>query len=1111
MSGGLVLGAAGAAIGSMFGVQGIGWSIGSALGGFLDRPDSPGGQAQPLMDLKITGTEYGQPIPYIRGALRVAGQLWWNSDRIPIHHGGGGDDGGGKGGEPETPEQEQITYDVDLLIGLHDAQIIGITEVYHNKKLIYRVDAGASAGTIAASNLAEYWERMTVYTGADDQLPDPDYEAWVDANVGVGLAPAYRQRGTVFIKSLHLGQSGAIPNLEFTVVVDGATATTITYFVGLTSDTTQNTALFSIAHGETWVDDPSHGPPARIGIHNLSADTWTYIDLEEPSPVWSVSSDGPRMLMVPEWDTIFVNLAGSTVTARAFSLSDHTEKFNLTDVLESGNTFSVIGVDPANSTILITDAVSGLSMYTTDSDGRPLTQIVSYGTGAVPGANTKAWPDADGVYWFIEVGGNNIWRMDESGRTLISTGADSALDNGEQTVFDTTRQCLFFWSDIGGGVNEYLKKIDCATSVISRVSAGISMAGVTRGQGSLLYASDRDQIVSLKEESVFLMDPDDGALDATYPVPLQDFDMGYCSYSPGVIFTTAPDGYAEMILDALSVDCPTVANVQSGVCVRSGLTAGQINVAPLSTITREVCSFVWSQVTPGRTPSELLMTGFFYEAVMSGKQLKFVPRGGSPIATIPWDDLGATKDGQIIEAFAPRKSNDVELPAWTDVTYFNLASNYQQDTQPSDRLISATGVTRNPIDMALGMQPAEAKGVADTISLDQAASCLEATISVLRSDYPTLEPTDTFLVTDQDGSEYRMRAVAVVDSFPLLTIKAVLDDPTVLESQQITSVDYTSQTTVAAPVATALRPLDIPILRDADDDAGFYAAAKGTANPWPGASVYKSADDVTYARVAQFTDIAIMGSCTTALGNYSGPRVFDRTNTVRVNVGAGVTLSSSTRDAVLTDRSVNLFLIGDEIIQAIDADLISDGVYDLSRLLRGQFGTEWAQTGHAAGERCVLLRTHGLRRIVLDNSEIGVLRYYRAVTAGRTIGTATTQQFTSDAVGLTPYSPADVRVTRDASNNATVSIDRRTRFAPRLVPSVSIPLAESVESYSVDFYTDDTYTTIAATLAVSGADEFTYSAAEQTADGLDPTDPFWIDAHQVSSIVGRGYALRVER
>ncbi|MBI4291332.1 MAG: hypothetical protein HY661_07635 [Betaproteobacteria bacterium] len=223
----IIVSAAGAVAGSFIPGVGpaMGWSIGAALGGMMFPQKSPtvSQGSTPLMDLRVTGTEYGQPIPYVRGAAGIAGQMWWNTDRRPTttvtsSGGGGGGKGGGGGGSPVV-ETSTTTYDMDCLIGLTDNEIIGIARIWSNGALIYTADSGATAGSILASEVSNAWTRMTVYTGAADQLPDPTYEA----AVGVGAAPAYRGRGTVFIEGLKLGQNGQVPNLTFEVVADGTT------------------------------------------------------------------------------------------------------------------------------------------------------------------------------------------------------------------------------------------------------------------------------------------------------------------------------------------------------------------------------------------------------------------------------------------------------------------------------------------------------------------------------------------------------------------------------------------------------------------------------------------------------------------------------------------------------------------------------------------------------------------------------------------------------------------------------------------------------------------------------------------------------------------------
>src|ERR1017187_5302445 len=202
----LVLGAAGAVVTTMMGFgPGIGFSLGSMLGSSMAKSPTTRvqGQQQQLMDLRVTGTEYGQAIPFVKGSISIAGQVWWNTDRRPTTTttttttGGGGGKGGGGGGGTET-STSTISYDMDMLIGLSDNPIRGIARIWSNGALIYTADAGATSASIDASVAANAWTRMTVYTGAADQLPDPTYEA----AVGTENACAYRGRGSVFIEGL---------------------------------------------------------------------------------------------------------------------------------------------------------------------------------------------------------------------------------------------------------------------------------------------------------------------------------------------------------------------------------------------------------------------------------------------------------------------------------------------------------------------------------------------------------------------------------------------------------------------------------------------------------------------------------------------------------------------------------------------------------------------------------------------------------------------------------------------------------------------------------------------------------------------------------------------
>ena len=218
----LVIAAAGAAIGGMispgvvaFGMTGasIGWMAGSMIGaGFGPTQKSEGPR---LSDLSVSTSSYGTPIPYVAGSPRVAGQIVWASAKREIAT----TESAGKGGGGS--EYTTFTYEVDLLILLTDNELDGVRRIWSNGEIIWSAVASAGTDSLIASATTTAWTRMTIYTGAAGQLPDPTYEA----AVGTANAPAYRGRGAVFIEALQLGGGGQIPNLTFEVVQDGAVTT----------------------------------------------------------------------------------------------------------------------------------------------------------------------------------------------------------------------------------------------------------------------------------------------------------------------------------------------------------------------------------------------------------------------------------------------------------------------------------------------------------------------------------------------------------------------------------------------------------------------------------------------------------------------------------------------------------------------------------------------------------------------------------------------------------------------------------------------------------------------------------------------------------------------
>jgi hypothetical protein len=175
---------------------GIGAALGSLAGSFLASAlfPPPAQQGPRLNDRTVVGTEYGQGIPWVAGSPRLSGQIVWITN--PVRETSNTQNVGKGAGQSVTT----YTYDCDLLILLSENVTEGAARDWLNGELV-------RAGVTLKSGV---WDAITVYTGADDQLPFPPYEA----AVGVGNAPAFRGRTTIGITGLKLGNGKNLPNLE---------------------------------------------------------------------------------------------------------------------------------------------------------------------------------------------------------------------------------------------------------------------------------------------------------------------------------------------------------------------------------------------------------------------------------------------------------------------------------------------------------------------------------------------------------------------------------------------------------------------------------------------------------------------------------------------------------------------------------------------------------------------------------------------------------------------------------------------------------------------------------------------------------------------------------
>lgn len=556
-----------------------------------------------------------------------------------------------------------------------------------------------------------------------------------------------------------------------------------------------------------------------------------------------------------------------------------------------------------------------------------------------------------------------------------------------------------------------------------------------------------------------------------------------------------------------------VQEVVHALMERAGYSASDFDVGGLAALTKPVRALALSQVASTRSALEVLQKSYFFECSAADK-IVFKPRSVAPVVRIPFVDLGfADAPEGSDDPLALKMGNDLEQPAQLAVTYANMAGDYNADTQFSDRLVSGQASTQT-MQVPLGMLPAEGKAVADALLFDMIASMHSTTLSLPRR-YACLEPGDIVEAVARDGRVLRLRIVQIKAKGVFLSAECCLDDVGALDSAAITDVGYI---TVADPTRvpdTAWEVMDIPILRDADNAAGFYLAAAPKSinyatDQWKGAVATRSWSDLEYQHLLHMPDASVLGTCITALPAWVGGAVFDEASTLEVRVWGQ--LASTTRAEILLDDRVNAMLVGAEVVRFRNAELLevdegtNERSYRLSSFLRGQRGTEWAIAAHEAGERCVLLTT-ALRRVTGQSNELQAPMQLKVLTSGKLLSSVQPLYFTDTGVGLKPFSVAGLRA---LVNPEGVHLGwwRRTRLACRYGGAAPVvPLGEASESYRVQVWLGGS---LLRTQLVT-APQWLYSTAMRVDDGLLGGELLRFVVAQVSAAVGAGYESSIER
>ena len=186
----IVLGAIGTFIGGP-----VGGLIGSAIGQSVDGAIFGSGKIEGprLKELDIQTSNYGQNLPAIFGAMRVAGSVIWATDLKERKS----TSGGGKG----KPKSVEYSYSVNMAVALSSRPVARIGRIWAEGNLL----RGAS-GDFKSST------EFRFYTGHDDQPLDP----LIASAETAGACPAFRGTCYAVFEDFQLADFGnRIPSMTF--------------------------------------------------------------------------------------------------------------------------------------------------------------------------------------------------------------------------------------------------------------------------------------------------------------------------------------------------------------------------------------------------------------------------------------------------------------------------------------------------------------------------------------------------------------------------------------------------------------------------------------------------------------------------------------------------------------------------------------------------------------------------------------------------------------------------------------------------------------------------------------------------------------------------------
>lgn len=1087
-----------------------------------------------LESFKVQDSRYGIAIPVMFGRARVAGNVIWVSDLIETAH--EETVKGGKGGvvsDAFTSTRTTYTYSVNCAIALGEGEICGVQTIWADSKIIYQNGVWKS-GTVASAVFHE---------GAKDQAVDPLLEGWI----GAGLTPAYRGIAYVVIEGLQLkGFGNRLPNLTFEVLPKVSSGSQ-TWLGNVNPDVMHH--AFALRHGgmKPIVVDGGGVSARRMIVGGYVSD-----GLQGAFTVIEVDMTGDTPLEIRRDQSALFTCQDVGDHAWALSPDKRFVAMGLQDA-SSGNPYHVALFDTQTnsfgSIVSVSRPVSqvrqivwldALHFAVTDSqDGKAGVRVYLrsgsgcidlgfydvWGEGSattrVPVGYTQFMPYGDGVIMMMGDRALNFTALyarymawQKNGLALgdaytVCSGVNVGSGSGPQVSIQKSGEdewTLFYMTLIDMQMMSFVPTKTGATITRSwqRLTSGAftsssSNAPVLCGSRAIVFHRPttengfRVSEIELNGGSFALISdavpvPDfvspSAYINAAMIDPLRYLVMGNVGFSGSL-------GLLGVIRRRNAGDALNV--VVASLLKRAGYAESDYDVTALAD--ESVDGYVLTEQATAAGAIETLRILKPFDLVERDGKLVAVLQGEGEAITIDQAHAGAYAEGGNAPTpiITRSRAQELDLPVEVSVDYHDLTRDYEVSSQRARRTATKGATTHVKVEMPLTCTPAAAKNVAERLLYAAWVERDRFRLAFSRS-CVGIDPADVIEMGD-----VRLRVMAVSHKDGVVLVDGVRDVAGGFDGQAVADGGWQGGSATIETMPTSLMLMDLPLLRNEDNGPGVYVAASGLQS-WPGATLWRADDGVSFSNQASLQSAAIMGQAVTALPNR--PTTYrDRVSTVRVQLMRG-TLSSCTEAELM--NGANAALLGGEIIQFQQATLVDQGLYELSNLLRGRKGTEDQTGAHGIGEAFVMLSAASVKFLPATLSDRNRQVHFRAVTAGGSIDYAQDTPFVYSLRSLQPLAPTHVRGVRaaGAGSDLTISWKRRARMNAAWVDYIDVPLDEEAELYDVEIMNGSI---VVRTFNDVAARSVLYTAAQQTSDwGATPPASYSVRVYQKSARYGRG-------